>query len=273
MALPQDIRPINNELADSITRSAEIPWIETRPGQAWTKVLWVGPESGRWAVLLRWKKGYVAPPHKHLSAAFAFVLSGRLKVRDNVFMLTGAGGNITALTFPEGVLLVDTGAAQSAHAVLDAINRLSPKPIAHIINTSASAEHIGGNEVLAASGRRIPGEVVAGEGPMVVAHENVLTRLSAPTGKEAAALPLIEAAPDAEFLPGGERALKALRLDRAARANALGLADLGVAPLPGEEQVRVGGRTGRVPHPGLGARGRAVAVRAGAPAARGTGRL
>ena len=78
MALPQDIRPLNSELADSITRSSEIPWIESKPGQAWTKVLWVGPESGRWAVLLKWKKGYVAPPHKHLSAAFAFVLSGRL---------------------------------------------------------------------------------------------------------------------------------------------------------------------------------------------------
>src|SRR5205085_1755996 len=85
MALPQDIRPVNNELADSITRSSEIPWIETKPGQAWTKVLWVGPESGRWAVLLKWKKGYIAPPHKHLSAAFAFVLSGKLEVRDNVY--------------------------------------------------------------------------------------------------------------------------------------------------------------------------------------------
>ena len=47
MALPQDIRPLNSELADSITRSSEIPWIETKLGQAWTKVLWVGPESGR----------------------------------------------------------------------------------------------------------------------------------------------------------------------------------------------------------------------------------
>ena len=85
MALPQDIRPVNSELADSITRSAEIPWIETKPGEAWTKVLWVGPESGRWAVLLKWKKGYVAPPHKHLSAAFAFILSGKLQVRNNTY--------------------------------------------------------------------------------------------------------------------------------------------------------------------------------------------
>ena len=84
MALPQDIRPLNSELADSITRSSEIPWIETKPGQAWTKVLGVGPESGRWAVLLKWKKGYVAPPHKHLAGAHAYVISGKLQVRTGV---------------------------------------------------------------------------------------------------------------------------------------------------------------------------------------------
>jgi cyclase len=110
-----------------------------------------------------------------------------LEVRPNVHMLTGAGGNIAVLTFPEGALLVDTGSTQMATAVLEAIKHLSDKPIAHIINTSASPDHVGGNETLAASGRRIPGEVVAGEGPMVVAHENVLTRMSAPTGKQAAA--------------------------------------------------------------------------------------
>ena len=60
------------------------PWIETAPGMAWTKVLWTGPESGRWVALYRWKKGYVAPAHKHLSAAHTYVLKGRLQVRDGV---------------------------------------------------------------------------------------------------------------------------------------------------------------------------------------------
>ena len=59
-------------------------WIETTPGKAYMKILWLGPESGRWAVLLKWRKGYVAPPHKHLSAAHTFILSGRLQVRDGV---------------------------------------------------------------------------------------------------------------------------------------------------------------------------------------------
>lgn len=82
MPLPQDIRPVNSELMDSLARSSQMQWIETDPGQAWMKVLWTGPETGRWAVLLKWKKGYVAPAHKHLSAAHAFILSGKLQVRD-----------------------------------------------------------------------------------------------------------------------------------------------------------------------------------------------
>jgi cyclase len=110
-----------------------------------------------------------------------------LKVRDNVYMLTGAGSNITVMTFDSGTLVVDTGTTQMANTVLDAIKRITTKPIAHIINTSATDDHVGGNAPLAASGRRIPVEVVRGEGPFIVAHENVMTRLSAPTGKEAAA--------------------------------------------------------------------------------------
>jgi anti-sigma factor ChrR (cupin superfamily) len=82
MPLPQDIKPVNSELMDSLARSSQMEWIETDPGAAWMKVLWTGPETGRWAVLLKWKKGYVAPPHKHLSAAHAFILSGKLQVRD-----------------------------------------------------------------------------------------------------------------------------------------------------------------------------------------------
>ena len=82
MPLPQDISPVNSELMDTITRTSEMDWIETQPGMAYMKVLWIAPESGRWAVLLRWKKGYVAKAHKHLSGAHVYILSGKLQVRD-----------------------------------------------------------------------------------------------------------------------------------------------------------------------------------------------
>ena len=83
MPLPQDIRPAFQNIQDTLVH-AEAPWIQQTPLSS-VKVLWVGQESGRWAVLLKWKKGYVAPPHKHLSAAFAFVLSGKLQVRNNTY--------------------------------------------------------------------------------------------------------------------------------------------------------------------------------------------
>ena len=82
MAL-QNLEPINDQLADIIVR-AEEPWIETDPGMAWMKVLWTGPETGRWAALFRWSKGYIAAPHKHLSDAHTYILKGSLKVRDGI---------------------------------------------------------------------------------------------------------------------------------------------------------------------------------------------
>ena len=79
----QDITPINDQLADIIVRADE-PWIETEPGMAWIKVLWTGPETGRWVALFKWTKGYTAAPHKHLSDAHTYVISGKLKVRDGI---------------------------------------------------------------------------------------------------------------------------------------------------------------------------------------------
>jgi anti-sigma factor ChrR (cupin superfamily) len=83
MGLLQDVTPINDQLADIIVRADE-PWIEMEKGMAWIKVLFTGEESGRWAALFRWNKGYVAAPHKHLSAAHTFILKGKLQVRDGL---------------------------------------------------------------------------------------------------------------------------------------------------------------------------------------------
>ena len=81
MPLPQDISPLNDQLADTVVRANAMDWIETEPGMAWIKVLWTGAESGSWAVLFRWNKGYVAGPHKHLSGAHVLMLKGKLQVR------------------------------------------------------------------------------------------------------------------------------------------------------------------------------------------------
>jgi glyoxylase-like metal-dependent hydrolase (beta-lactamase superfamily II) len=115
--------------------------------------------------------------------------SGQLrvtKVRPNIYMIAAGGSNITVMPFELGAVVVDTGSTAMADRVLEKIAELSPKPIANIIDTSATADHVGGNEKLHNAGRRLPFEIVAGEGPMVIAHENVLTRMSAPTGQVAA---------------------------------------------------------------------------------------
>ncbi len=83
MALPQDISPVNSDLMDGLAAASQMQWMELEPGSA-IKILWTGSESGRWAVLFKWDKGYVANQHKHLSAAYTFILKGKLQVRDGV---------------------------------------------------------------------------------------------------------------------------------------------------------------------------------------------
>jgi glyoxylase-like metal-dependent hydrolase (beta-lactamase superfamily II) len=139
-----------------------------------------------------------------------------LPVRGNIYVVFGAGNNITFSVGHDGALLVDAGRAEMADKVLAAVRRTHaewldlnrpqplgfgaetrssvadrhilapPKPIRYIVNTHAHAEATGGNERLRNSGRTFTGGNVAGniadaaEGAAILAHENVLKRLSTP---------------------------------------------------------------------------------------------
>jgi cyclase len=102
------------------------------------------------------------------------------KVQGNVWLLTGAGANIAMQVGKEGVLLVDTGAAEMTGAVLAAIREVTDGPIRYVINTSLAPDRIGGNAAIAA----MPGGSTTGQGrgptPNVIAQENVLLRMSTP---------------------------------------------------------------------------------------------
>jgi cyclase len=109
-------------------------------------------------------------------------------VQGNVYMLVGAGANIIVQAGDEGVLVIDTGPGPRGADVLAAIRRISPKPIRIVINTHVHADHSGANETLAAAGRSLGGNAPGNSGlPLetarVLAHENVLKRMSAPSGE------------------------------------------------------------------------------------------
>jgi len=120
-----------------------------------------------------------------------------LPVRGNIHMLVGAGGNVTVQTGAQGVLLVDTMTALQSEKILAAIARITDRKIQYIINTSVDEQHTGGNENLRRAGLTVvdanaPGSFMptdASQGAAIVAHENVLKRMSAPTGSRPPGLP------------------------------------------------------------------------------------
>jgi glyoxylase-like metal-dependent hydrolase (beta-lactamase superfamily II) len=75
-----------------------------------------------------------------------------LHVAGNVYMLTGDGANIAVQVGPQGALVVDTGSGKLADKAVEAIAKLSPKPIQFIVNTSFHSDHTGGNAKLQAAG-------------------------------------------------------------------------------------------------------------------------
>jgi glyoxylase-like metal-dependent hydrolase (beta-lactamase superfamily II) len=122
-----------------------------------------------------------------------------LPVHGQVSMITNGGSNVLLQMGPQGVLLVDAMTTADAPAVLEAVRaRAGARPIRYIINTHAHPDFTGGNAALAAAGSQLVAGNFAGqvgqravEGAVpqafVVAHENVLNAMSAPTGSAPAA--------------------------------------------------------------------------------------
>lgn len=118
-----------------------------------------------------------------------------LPVRENIYMLVGAGGNITVQTGDEGVLIIDTQYAPLSDKIMAAIRTLSDKPLRYIINTHHHGDHVGGNEPLRAAGftpvgGNVGGDIGdAGEGARILAHENVLLHLASDSNVSTEAWP------------------------------------------------------------------------------------
>ena len=113
-------------------------------------------------------------------------------VQGNIYMLSGAGGNITVQVGKEGMLVVDTGLANMSDKVAAAIRKLSDGPIRYVINTHVHSDHTGGNAKIAGMGSTIVGGNVtgdiadAGKGAAVIAQETLLDRMSMKDGNQPA---------------------------------------------------------------------------------------
>jgi len=87
------------------------------------------------------------------SAAVSPIITHRL--RNNISILEGSGGNVAVLTGSDGKLLIDAGIGVSRPRVEKALAELGGDPVTHLVNTHWHFDHADGNEWLGAAGAKI----------------------------------------------------------------------------------------------------------------------
>jgi glyoxylase-like metal-dependent hydrolase (beta-lactamase superfamily II) len=128
-----------------------------------------------------------------------------LPVLGNVYLIAGGKTNVAVQVGDDGVMLVDSATADISGQILKAVGVLSKRPIEYIVNTTFDPDCFGGNGILSKAGRnpttnlaglagpgsRVPQNQGGGgaprqEGALIFAHENLLNRMSAPSGEKSA---------------------------------------------------------------------------------------
>lgn len=102
-----------------------------------------------------------------------------VKVRDNLYVVRGGGGNTAAFVTSTGVVLVDTKLANWGERIMQQVRTVTDKPVTMIINTHTHGDHTGSNEYFPASVE-------------VVAHANTkanMAKMPAFAGEKAQFLP------------------------------------------------------------------------------------
>ena len=67
------------------------------------------------------------------------------KVRDNLYVVRGGGGNTAAFITAAGVVLVDTKVPGWGQPILDKLKEVTDKPVTAIVNTHTHFDHVGSN--------------------------------------------------------------------------------------------------------------------------------
>lgn len=73
------------------------------------------------------------------------------KLKENLFVLKGGGGNTAVLVGANGVTVVDAKNPGWGQPILDKIKELTPKPVTTIVNTHTHGDHVSGNVEFAAA--------------------------------------------------------------------------------------------------------------------------
>jgi cyclase len=91
-----------------------------------------------------------APPAQGAAAGQNDTLTTE-KLRDNLFVIKGGGGNTAAFITSKGVVLVDTKNPNWGQRIMDQVRTVTDKPVTMIINTHTHGDHNGSNEFFPAS--------------------------------------------------------------------------------------------------------------------------
>jgi glyoxylase-like metal-dependent hydrolase (beta-lactamase superfamily II) len=127
------------------------------------------------------------------------------KIKDNLFLLKGGGGNTAVFVGTSGVVVVDTKLPGWGQPILDKVKELTPKPVTTIINTHTHGDHVSGNV-------EFPATVD------IVTQENTkanMEKMATPTGIPAGTMPNVFQASGGKGMP--KRTFKdTLTLDKGA---------------------------------------------------------
>lgn len=88
------------------------------------------------------------------------------QLSDTVYMLKGRGGNVGISTGVDGLYIIDDQLKPITAQFLQAIRKISNKPIRIVLNTHYHADHVGGNET------------IGDAGAVIISHDNIRKRMT-----------------------------------------------------------------------------------------------
>ncbi len=87
------------------------------------------------------------------------------QISENIYMLTGQGGNIGVFNNEKGLFIIDDQFARLSDKIFESLKAISDQPVTMVINTHFHGDHTGGNKNM------------ANQGATIFAQKNVRSRI------------------------------------------------------------------------------------------------